>query len=154
MIPFNSPINSLAERSLFDETSSRLIRAACKLTWQLCYPDSSSGDPDGYPRPKTKGREVPERVSEPERASGRALEPIVKVFAKHSHCRSGVAWQTVPRHVSSQLGNRVLGIVGCLYWFLDYRPRARKDLRDETHESPNPLCHCSRLVPGPCNDHG
>ena len=51
---------------------------------------------------------------------------------QYSHCRSGVAWQSVPRHVSRF--ESVIDVSWGVYWFLDYRPRARKDLRDETHD--------------------
>ena len=37
--------------------------------------------------------------------------------------------------LASEVRNRVFDVSWGVYWFLDYRPRARKDLRDETHDS-------------------
>lgn len=80
-----------------------------------------------------------------------AMDPIAKVSVENeikticNYCRSGVAWQSVPRHVSrlEKSRIRVFDVSWGVYWFLDYRPRARKDLRDAMHD-PLLLIHFSQ----------
>lgn len=68
---------------------------------------------------------------------GQEKKESVKKKKQYSHCRSGVAWQKCSSTRSSfrKPSEPYFRIRGVSIWFLDYRPRALKDLRDETHET-------------------
>lgn len=77
---------------------------------------------------------------------GQEKKESVKKKKQYSHCRSGVAWQKCSSTRSSfrKPSEPYFRIRGVSIWFLDYRPRALKDLRDETHETLFESLHLSQ----------